>query len=89
MGLMQSWSFASRAVDQLFDLDWITSVPAKCFSASKFFDRSYYTISVGKEHTFVDVSAYFRPSSALCAPTPHAYSMLHSAFYLFTETKNP
>ena len=38
----------------------------KCFSPSRFFDGSYYTISMGKEYTLVDVSAYLWPSSGSC-----------------------
>ena len=44
----------------LFDLDRTTLAPAKCFSASNFFNGSYCTISTGKEHAFVDVLASFR-----------------------------
>ena len=49
-----------------FDLDRTTSAPARCYSASKFFDGSYCTISISKEHTFVDVLVCLRPSSGLC-----------------------
>ena len=43
---------------QVFDLDWTALAPARLISVSEFFDGFYCTISVGKECTFVDVSAY-------------------------------
>ena len=39
-----------------------------CVPSSKVLDGSYCTISVCKEHTFINIWAYFRPPSGLCAP---------------------
>ena len=38
------------------------------FLSIQIFDASYFIISVGKDHNFVDVLAYFRPSSGSFAP---------------------
>ena len=51
-----------------FNLDRTTLALTSCFSASKLIDLIVQLISMGKEHTFVDILAYLRPSSGLCVP---------------------
>ena len=57
---------ASRAVGQLFDVDWTASAPAKYFSASEFFYGSNSSIRMGKQHAFCRRFDLLKASSRSC-----------------------
>ena len=53
LDLTQSRSFASGAVGQLVDIDWIALVPARCSQCLNFLADLTVQFSMGKEHTFL------------------------------------